>query len=198
MVLAHNGTLSHRVIGIAIEIHRNLGPGLLESAYEEMSVLRRFRYRARRTGLPRSLRAHFFASASRTVRRRPAGFTPYPLLSNGWLRRSDAALRCRKFAKQSSFPEKRVGRNSPEGGEVNPIENASPIQVTRAQGKNASRSLNGSTETRDTVLRLLDNCVHACHVFSGENFAIASKSLSVVSMTRSCSMQSCARRASIV
>jgi GxxExxY protein len=26
--------LTHRVIGCAIEVHRNLGPGLLESAYE--------------------------------------------------------------------------------------------------------------------------------------------------------------------
>jgi GxxExxY protein len=27
--------LANRVIGLAIEIHRALGPGLLESAYEE-------------------------------------------------------------------------------------------------------------------------------------------------------------------
>lgn len=27
-------TLSHKVIGCAIEVHRNLGPGLLESAYQ--------------------------------------------------------------------------------------------------------------------------------------------------------------------
>lgn len=27
--------LSHEIIGIAIEVHRNLGPGLLESVYEE-------------------------------------------------------------------------------------------------------------------------------------------------------------------
>lgn len=27
--------LSHKVIGCAIEVHRNLGPGLLESAYEQ-------------------------------------------------------------------------------------------------------------------------------------------------------------------
>lgn len=26
--------LSHRIIGAAIEVHRHLGPGLLESAYE--------------------------------------------------------------------------------------------------------------------------------------------------------------------
>ena len=28
-------TLSHQIIGAAIEVHRQLGPGLLESAYEE-------------------------------------------------------------------------------------------------------------------------------------------------------------------
>ncbi len=27
--------MSHKVIGLAIEVHRGLGPGLLESAYEE-------------------------------------------------------------------------------------------------------------------------------------------------------------------
>lgn len=27
--------LSHRVIGCALEVHKNLGPGLLESAYEQ-------------------------------------------------------------------------------------------------------------------------------------------------------------------
>jgi GxxExxY protein len=27
--------LSNRVIGCALEVHRNLGPGLLESAYEQ-------------------------------------------------------------------------------------------------------------------------------------------------------------------
>jgi len=31
--------VSNRVIGLAIEIHRNLGPGLLESAYEECFAL---------------------------------------------------------------------------------------------------------------------------------------------------------------
>jgi GxxExxY protein len=30
-----NDLLTHRVIGFAIEVHRQLGPGLLESAYEE-------------------------------------------------------------------------------------------------------------------------------------------------------------------
>jgi GxxExxY protein len=35
MSLAHGSALSERVIGLAIEIHRQVGPGLLESAYEE-------------------------------------------------------------------------------------------------------------------------------------------------------------------
>ena len=35
MALAHGSVLTERVIGLAIEVHRHLGPGLLESAYEE-------------------------------------------------------------------------------------------------------------------------------------------------------------------
>ena len=35
MVLSHDSTLSERKIGIAIDVHRQLGPGLLESTYEE-------------------------------------------------------------------------------------------------------------------------------------------------------------------
>ena len=34
-VLTHGSELTERVIGLAIEVHRQLGPGLLESAYEE-------------------------------------------------------------------------------------------------------------------------------------------------------------------
>jgi len=34
-MLAEENQLSHTVIGAAIEVHRNLGPGLLESAYQE-------------------------------------------------------------------------------------------------------------------------------------------------------------------
>ena len=35
MALSHGDALSNRVIGLAIDVHRQLGPGLLESAYEE-------------------------------------------------------------------------------------------------------------------------------------------------------------------
>jgi GxxExxY protein len=34
-----NGLLTERIIGFAIEVHRHLGPGLLESAYEECLCL---------------------------------------------------------------------------------------------------------------------------------------------------------------
>ena len=35
MSLAHETGLGERVIGLGIDVHRHLGPGLLESAYEE-------------------------------------------------------------------------------------------------------------------------------------------------------------------
>ena len=35
MALTHGSVLSERVIKLAINVHRQLGPGLLESAYEE-------------------------------------------------------------------------------------------------------------------------------------------------------------------
>lgn len=34
MSLSHGSALSERVIGLAVDVHRQLGPGLLESAYE--------------------------------------------------------------------------------------------------------------------------------------------------------------------
>ena len=35
MALLHGATITEQIIGMAIEVHRVLGPGLLESAYEE-------------------------------------------------------------------------------------------------------------------------------------------------------------------
>ena len=33
--ICRHATLTHRIIGCAIEVHRNLGPGLFEATYEE-------------------------------------------------------------------------------------------------------------------------------------------------------------------
>jgi GxxExxY protein len=33
--LAHGSDLTHRIIGLAMRVHRRLGPGLLESVYEK-------------------------------------------------------------------------------------------------------------------------------------------------------------------
>ncbi len=38
-MLAHGADLSEAVIGLAIEVHRALGPGLLENAYEQCMAL---------------------------------------------------------------------------------------------------------------------------------------------------------------
>ncbi len=35
MSLSHESGLGERVIGLSVDVHRHLGPGLLESAYEE-------------------------------------------------------------------------------------------------------------------------------------------------------------------
>jgi GxxExxY protein len=42
-----DGALTERVIGLAIEVHRHLGPGLLESAYEACLILELERQRLR-------------------------------------------------------------------------------------------------------------------------------------------------------
>lgn len=39
MSLSHESGLGERIIGLAITVHRHLGPGLLESAYEECLCL---------------------------------------------------------------------------------------------------------------------------------------------------------------
>jgi GxxExxY protein len=39
MGLSHESGLGERIIGLAIAVHRHLGPGLLESAYEECLCL---------------------------------------------------------------------------------------------------------------------------------------------------------------
>src|SRR4030095_3518312 len=43
----HINDLSHQIIGCAMRIHSQLGPGLLESAYEECNA-----YELRKAGLP--------------------------------------------------------------------------------------------------------------------------------------------------
>lgn len=53
--------LSNQVIGLAIEVHRELGPGLLESVYEECLAFELTRYRipfARQLELPVSYKGN--------------------------------------------------------------------------------------------------------------------------------------------
>lgn len=61
--------LSHRVIGACIEVHRHLGPGLLESAYEEC-LCREFSLRGlrfqRQLGLPVEYKGVHVACGFRT------------------------------------------------------------------------------------------------------------------------------------
>ena len=47
MGLAHGSSSSERIIGLAIEVHRQLGPGLLESTYEECLC-----FELRQAGIP--------------------------------------------------------------------------------------------------------------------------------------------------
>jgi GxxExxY protein len=45
--LAHGGDLTYRIIGLAMNVHRHLGPGLLESVYQKCLC-----HELRKAGLP--------------------------------------------------------------------------------------------------------------------------------------------------
>jgi GxxExxY protein len=55
--LEDNDPLTHRIIGCAIEVHRTLGPGLLDSAYERCIA----------TALDGKTRAPRCAAASKSI-----------------------------------------------------------------------------------------------------------------------------------
>jgi hypothetical protein len=59
--IAMNDTLSESVIGAAIEVHRHLGPGLLESIYEEALCVE-----LKLRGIPYCRQAEVDASTSNT------------------------------------------------------------------------------------------------------------------------------------
>jgi GxxExxY protein len=66
--VSNNDQLTGRVIGLAIEVHSNLGPGLLESAYEDCLCLELtqadipFR---RQVGIPTIYKGHSIADTYR-------------------------------------------------------------------------------------------------------------------------------------
>ena len=55
-----NDLLTQRIIGFAIEVHRQLGPGLLESAYEECLC-----FELEQAGIPSGAKLLYLSSISR-------------------------------------------------------------------------------------------------------------------------------------
>jgi GxxExxY protein len=49
--VAELNQITHHIIGAAIEVHRRLGPGLLESSYRECSLPRTITARPKDSGL---------------------------------------------------------------------------------------------------------------------------------------------------